>query len=99
MMEDVASVIGDIRAVTRVQGEKLDEAHENIADATEHVEMANKELAEKLKKTRTGNKCLIWCVVIAVIAIICVILFGFVLGGDGDTDITIVSDEGDSSST
>ena len=70
-----------------------------MADATENVELANKELAEKLKKTRTGNKCLIWCVVIAVIAIICVILFGFVLGGDGDTEITVVSDETAASST
>ena len=71
-----------------------------MADAAENVEMANKELAEKLKKTRTGNKCLIWCVVIAVIAIILVILFGFVLGGDGDTEITVVSEaEGGTSST
>ena len=71
-----------------------------MADAAENVEMANKELAEKLKKTRTGNKCLIWCVVIAVIAIILVILFGFGLGGDGDTEITVVSEaEGGTSST
>ena len=70
-----------------------------MADATENVEMANKELAEKLKKTRTGNKCLIWCVVIAVIAIILVILFGFVLGGDGDTEITIEGSSADNTSS
>ena len=64
-----------------------------MADAAENVEKANKELAEKLKKTRTGNKCLIWCVVIAVITIILVVVFGFVLNGDGDTEITVVSED------
>ena len=90
-MKDVADVIRDIKVETRAQGQKLDVIHENMEDAAENVEQANKQLHEKLKKTRTGNKCLIWCIVFAVLAIIAVIVFGFVLPNK-DEEITIVAE-------
>ncbi len=39
-----------------------------------------------MTRTRTGNKCLIWCVVIAIIMVAFLIFFGFVRD-DSDTII------------
>lgn len=88
-----------MRDLTRIQGEKLDVVHEDMAEAKDNLERANEELTQKLKKTRTGNKCLIWCVVFAVITIVLVILFGIVLKVDDDAEITIVTQDSSSQNT
>lgn len=40
-----------------------------------------------MERENTGNKCLIWCVVIAMIIVVLLIFFGFVKGGDDDITI------------
>ena len=55
------------------------------------MEEANEQLAEKMKRERTGNKLLIWCVVIAVIICVCLIFFGFVNKGDKEIVIEVDS--------
>ena len=88
-MRDVRDITGDIEAQTKVQGAKLEVIDEDLGNAAENVEEANEQLAEKMKRERTGNKLLIWCVVIAVIICVCLIFFGFVNKGDKEIVIEV----------
>lgn len=88
-MRDVRDITGDIEAQTKVQGTKLEVIDEDLGNAAENVEEANEQLAEKMKRERTGNKLLIWCVVIAVIICVCLIFFGFVNKGDKEIVIEV----------
>ena len=49
-----------------------------MADAADNVEQANDELDGLHKKVRTGNKCLVWCVIISLLIAIFLIVFNFV---------------------
>ena len=94
-MRDVRDITGDIEAQTKVQGAKLEVIDEDLGNAAENVEDANEQLAEKMKRERTGNKLLIWCVVIAVIICVCLIFFGFVNKGDKEIVIEVDSKDPD----
>ena len=89
-MRDVRDITGDIEAQTKVQGAKMEVIDEDLGQAAEHVEEANEQLQQKMNRERTGNKCLIWCVVIAIIICVCLIFFGFV---NKDEDKIIVVPE------
>ena len=94
-MRDVRDITGDIESQTKVQGAKLEVIDEDLGNAAENVEEANEQLAEKMKRERTGNKLLIWCVVIAVIICVCLIFFGFVNKGDKEIVIEVDSKDPD----
>ena len=77
-MRDIADITQDIRDQTRLQGEKMDVIDEELHGAADNVEAANEQLHQKMERENTGNKCLVWCVVIAVIVLVLLIFFGFV---------------------
>lgn len=56
----------------------MDVIDEELHGAADNVEQANEQLHQKMERENTGNKCLIWCVVIACIVVILLIFFGFV---------------------
>lgn len=78
VMRDINSLTADIKEQTNFQGEKLLKVDEELAGAAENVENANDQLQQKMSRERTGNKCLVWCVVIAILVVVCLIFFGFV---------------------
>ena len=51
---------------------------EEMIGAYDNVEQANEQLEEKMGRENSGNKCLIWCVVIAIIVVVLLIFFGFI---------------------
>ena len=78
VMKDINALTHDIKDQTRLQGTKIDVIDEDLGSATENVEQANVELQEKMTRERTGNKVLIWCVVVAIFVVFFLIFFGFV---------------------
>ena len=82
LMRDINEMTGDIKEQTNIQGDKLVKVDEELGDAAENVEMANEQLEEKVTRERTGNKCLIWCVVVAVIIVIILIYLSFIRDDD-----------------
>ena len=84
LMEDINVMTGDIKEQTNLQGQNLQKIDEELADAVENVEQANEELMQKNTRERTGNKCLIWCVVIAIIVVIILIYLSFIQRDDND---------------
>mmetsp|Transcript_21639 Transcript_21639/g.28982 ORF Transcript_21639/g.28982 Transcript_21639/m.28982 type:complete len:121 (+) Transcript_21639:689-1051(+) len=89
LMRDVRDITGDIESQTKIQGEKMEVIDEDLGGAADNVEQANEQLAEKMNRERTGNKLLIWCVVIAVIICVCLIFFGFVNKGETVIEVEI----------
>ena len=78
LMRDINDMTGDIKDQTQLQGKKLVEVDEELGNAAENVEQANDQLEQKVTRERTGNKCLIWCVVIAIIVVVILIYMSFI---------------------
>ena len=78
VVRDINDLPADIKDQKRLQGTKMEQIDEELGGAAENVENANEQLQEKMTRERTGNKCLVWCVVIAVIVVVLLIFFGFV---------------------
>ena len=87
LMRDINDMTGDIKEQTNLQGQNLIKVEEELVDATENIEHANEQLEMKNTRERTGNKCLIWCVAIAIIVVIILIYMSFIRGGDDDVVI------------
>jgi len=77
VMQDIKDVTGDLKVETNIQGQKLLEIDENICGAEENLEKADEHLHQKLSRERTGNKCLLWCIIGGVLLFACLIFFGF----------------------
>ena len=87
LMQDISVMTGDIKEQTNLQGNNLQKIDEELADATENVEHANEQLEQKNTRERTGNKCLIWCVIIAIIVVIILVYLSFIRRDDDDVII------------
>lgn len=82
LMRDLSDMTGVIKEQTQIQGGKLQTVDNELGDAAENVEQANEQLEQKVTRERAGNKCLIWCVVVAVIVVILLIYLSFVRKDD-----------------
>ena len=78
LMQDINTMTGDIKDQTTLQGAKLDVIDDELGDAADNVQQANEQLEEKMVRENTGNKCLIWCVVIAILVVIVLVFFTFI---------------------
>ena len=78
LMQDINTMTGDIKDQTQLQGEKLETIDDEIGGAADNVEQANEQLEEKMVRENKGNKCLTWCVVIAILVVIVLIFFTFI---------------------
>ena len=78
IMRDINDITSDIKDQTKLQGNKMELVDEEMIGAYDNVEQANEQLEEKMTRENSGNKCLIWCVVIAIIVVLLLIFFGFI---------------------
>ena len=77
LMRDLNSMTQDIRQQTDLQGSKLAKVDEELGEAAMNVEHANEQLEENVERNQSSNKCLIWSIVIVLIAVGGLIFFGF----------------------
>ena len=78
LMQDINTMTGDIKDQTTIQGGKLTQIDEELGGAADNVQNANEQLEEKMERENTGNKCLIWCVVIAILVVLVLVFFTFI---------------------
>lgn len=60
-----------------------------MGGAADNMEKADEQLHKKMTAERAGNKCLLWCVVIAMLAVVILIFFGL-MGDKGGDETTII---------
>ena len=96
-MKNIGELTADIKEQTQLQGTKMDLIDEDLVGAQDNVEEANDQLAEKMDTERTGNKCLMCCVITAVLLVVILIIMAFVR--DNDVEIEIVNTNGEVSTT